>query len=219
MALESDVNAADAALWVEFYDDTVLQTFQSEQAGRPIYADVVMIQIRIPGNDLNVIKRPMEEGDKRRFPHQWAFYQNKTQDNESMGGTPLSELPGLTKGVVQNLRVAGFHTVEQGAAASDVALQGLKMSVGMNPLAFRERCKAFLAAADDAAPLTQLSAELEKRDAEIAAMKAQIDQLLAMQGGAPPAPPAESMLDVEHDAGPAPPPPKPQPNLKTRSAA
>ncbi len=179
MALDSDNNRADDALWAEFYDDTVLQTFLSQKEGRPIYHDVVKIKIRIPGNEMTVIDRPMEPGDKIRFPRQWAFYENKATEG-SHAGTPLRELPGLTKSVIENLRVAGFHTVEQVCAASDLSMQNLKMAVGMDPLAFRLRCQAFMNAAADQAPLTQMSAELEKRDALIANMQAQLEATNAM---------------------------------------
>lgn len=169
----------DDALWAEFFDDTVLQPYLSEREGRPIYHDVVKIKIKTPGNDTNIIVRPMEPMDKVRFPRQWMFYESKVTDGRQPG-TPLSELPGLTKAVIENLRVAGFHTVEQGAAASDASLQGLKMAVGMDPQAFRLRCQSFLGAAEQNAPLTQMSAELEKRDAQIEALTAQMKLLTEM---------------------------------------
>lgn len=180
MALDSDVNAADQALHVEIYDGTVRQNFLSEQAGRPIYHDAVFIRIQAAGDKLNIIDRPIEENDKRRFPLHWAHYQNQTKDGEHPG-TPLSELPGLTKAGVLTLKASGFHTVEQFAAASDGVLQTLGMSAGVSPTAFRDQCKRFLGAADEAAPITKMESELAQRDAEIAAMKAQIQQLIDMQ--------------------------------------
>ena len=204
----------DDALWAEFYDDTVLQTFLSQQEGRPIYHDVVKIRIRVPGNDMTVIDRPMEPQDKIRFPRQWLFYENKASDG-AHPGTPLRELPGLTKSVVENLRVAGFHTVEQVSAASDVSMQNLKMAVGMDPLAFRLRCQVFLNAAAENAPLTQMSAELEKRDAEMANLKAQLEaqnamlaKLIAEKVEAAPAAPEKPNLPPPR-AGVLPPKPKP----------
>ena len=41
MAIESDVRAADENLYAEFYVKPVKQNFASEEAGRPIFADVV----------------------------------------------------------------------------------------------------------------------------------------------------------------------------------
>ena len=180
MALDSDLNQADQALHVSIYDGTVLQNFLSEQEGRPIYHDVVMIRIQAAGDKLNIIERPIEEMDKRRFPLHWAHYQNTTK-SEDHPGTPLSEIPGMTKGGAQTLKAAGFHTVEQFASASDQVLNSLGMSAGVSPTAFREQCKRFLGATADMAPAAKLQVELSQRDAKIAAMQAQLEQLIAMQ--------------------------------------
>lgn len=190
-ALESDVSAADQALNVVIYDGTVFQPYLSEQAGRPIHHDAVFIRIQASGDKLNIIDRPIEEADKRRFPLHWAHYQNQTKDEEHPG-TPLSEIPGLTKGALLNMKAMGFYTVEQFAAASDQVLQGLGMSAGVSPLAFRDKCKQFLGAAADMAPITQMQGELAQRDAKIAAMQAQLEQLIALQS--PPAPTPQEVV-------------------------
>ena len=206
MALDSDINNPDNALWVEFYEGTVLQTFLSEQEGRPIYHDVVMTRIRIPGNDTTVIDRPLEEGDKLRFPRHWAFFEAKNTDG-GHPGTPISEMPGVTKAMVENMRVRGFYTVEQFAAASDSVLQNLGMNVGVSPIAFRDQCKRFLGAAADMAPTVRLEAELKQRDAQIAALEAQqqaTNAMLAklMAGAQPAAVPGavEDMVGGEPDS-------------------
>lgn len=179
MALDTDINNPDNALWVEFYNDAVLQPFLSEQEGRPIYHDVVKIRIRIPGNDTLVIERPVEEGDKIRFPRHWAFFEAKAKNGDHPG-TPLSEMPGVTKAAVENLRVRGFYTVEQFAAASDQVLSSLGMNAGVSPTAFRDQCKRFLGAAAEMAPTVRLEAELKQRDAAMAAMQAQLDAMAKM---------------------------------------
>lgn len=208
-ALESDVNAADQALNVVIYDGTIFQLYLSGLEGRPIHHDAVFIRIQAAGDKLNIIDRPIEEADKRRFPLHWAHYQNQAK-NEEHPGTPLSEMPGLTKGAVLNLKAAGFYTVEQFAAASDQVLQGLGMSAGVSPLAFRDKCKQFLGAAADMAPITRMEGELAQRDAKIAALQAQLEQLIALQtqGAAPPVgvaaqePPAFTDETVEPAAKP-----------------
>ena len=179
MALDSDISNPDDALRVEFYSGAVLQNFLSEQEGRPVYHDVVMTRIYIPGNDQTVIDRPMEEGDKIRFPRHWAFFESKTKDGDHPG-TPISEMSGVTKAMAENMRVRGFYTVEQFAAASDHVLQNLGMNVGVSPIAFRDQCKRFLGAAAEMAPTARLEAELKQRDAAMAAMQAQLDQMAKM---------------------------------------
>lgn len=209
MALDSDINNPDNALWVEFFDDTVLQTFLSEQEGRPIYHDVVNIRIRIPGNDQTVVTRAMDESDKLRFPRQWAFYEAKSKTGDHPG-TPISEMAGVTKAVSETLKSRGFYTVEQFASASDQVLSSLGMNAGVSPTAFRDQCKRFLGAAADMAPTVRLEAELKQRDAAMAAMQAQLEQLIALQtqGAAPPVgvaaqePPAFTDETVEPAAKP-----------------
>ena len=205
MALDTDINNPDSALWVEFYEDKVLQNFLSEQEGRPIYHDVVNIRIRIPGNDTLVIDRAMEEGDKIRFPRHWAFFESKTKNGEHPG-TPLSEMPGVTKATIENLRVRGFYTVEQFAAASDQVLNSLGMNAGVSPTAFRDQCKRFLGAAADMAPTVRLEAELKQRDAAMAAMQAQLDQMAKMLAEKQAAEVPSAVIDLVDPPAEAPPP-------------
>ena len=199
MTIDTDINNADSALWVEFYSSAVLQTFLSEQEGRPIYHDVVMTRIRIPGNDTLVIDRPMEEGDKLRFPRHWAFFEAKNTDG-GHPGTPIGEMPGVTKAMVENMRVRGFYTVEQFAAASDQVLNSLGMNVGVSPVAFRDQCKRFLGAAADMAPTVRLEAELKQRDAAMAAMQAQLDQMAKMLADKQSAPTETAVADLVGEA-------------------
>lgn len=174
MALDSDLNNPDSALVVEFYNYTVLNRYMSDREGRPVHEDVVMIKIEVPGNQTLQVVRPVEEHDKRRFPLQWAVFQNAQTSESQEVGTPLSELPGLSKAQAENLRVAKFYTIEQVAAASDQALQSLLMKLGMAPEKFRERCQRYLAAAEEKSPYTRLEAEIADRDARLAALEAQL---------------------------------------------
>lgn len=202
MALDSDINNPDNALWVEFFDDTVLQTFLSEQEGRPIYHDVVNVRIRIPANDQTVVTRAMDESDKLRFPRQWAFYEAKSKTGEHPG-TPISEMAGVTKGVAETLKSRGFYTVEQFAAASDQVLSSLGMNAGVSPTAFRDQCKRFLGAAAEMAPTVRLEAELKQRDAAMAAMQAQLDQMAKMLAEKQAAPAETAVVELVGDT-PAP---------------
>ena len=81
MALDSDINNADAQLHVEFYtkDDGANQ-------GKPY------VRIMAPGDKTNIIDQPMRDDHKERFPRQWLYYQ--MQQNEGAAqqiGTPLTQ--------------------------------------------------------------------------------------------------------------------------------
>jgi hypothetical protein len=59
------------------------------------------------------------------------------------------------------------------------------MMVGMSPLAFRDKAKAFLANAKDSAIVQQQAEALRQRDDEISAMKRQLEELAAQVKSAP----------------------------------
>ena len=176
MAIDSDINNADAALNVEFFDEAIKNNYKSEKEGRPVFDDCVMIRIQIPGDSTSVVVRPAYDEDKTRFPMHWAIYANKQSDG-SHAGTPVSEIPGITKSVVENLKAFRFYTIEQLSVASDQALQSLHMRVGMDPMSLRERCKRYLAHAKDGAAQTSLEQELAARDAKLAAMEGMMKQM------------------------------------------
>lgn len=179
MALDSDIQNPDAALWVQFEEATRHNTYKSEKEGRPIYEDCVNIRIAIPNNPHVVIVREADEADKARFPVQWSFFNNKRSGN-AVNGTPVDELAFLSKAAKDNLKAAKFMTVEQIAAGSDQALQGMGMSAGMDGLALRERCIRYLEKATSDAQSTQLEAALKQRDTEIETLKGQMQQLIEM---------------------------------------
>ena len=77
MAIESDVRGADENLYAEFYIKPVKQNFASEEAGRPIFADVVYVKIMTPSDQLTQIDTIAREDHKARFPRQWMYFQNK----------------------------------------------------------------------------------------------------------------------------------------------
>ncbi len=179
MALDSDINNADSALKVKFYQDAIKNDYRSGIEGRPYFDDVIMIEISIPGRLDSIVVRPAYEEDKRRFPFAWATYNN--QQNEAVKeGTPIEELPGMTRAIVENLKALRFYTLEQGANASDQALQSLQMKIGMGPEVFRDRCRRYLAHATTVSAQTKLEQELAARDDQIAAMQGQIKAMQEM---------------------------------------
>lgn len=171
----------DDLLHVTFYSKSVHQPFQSEKEGRPIFKDVDFVTIHTPGNQLNIIKVPVDESHKFRFPKQWARYEAGKKGDEQTIGTPLSQWPILTPAQCDELRAMKFFTVDQIAGASDEQIQRIGMAGGMSPLAFRDRAKRFLTVAHDNAEVERYNAELKKRDDEIAEMKRQLETLTQAQ--------------------------------------
>jgi hypothetical protein len=187
MALPSDEQNADSRLQVRFYKRAIKQEQESMDAGRPIYKEFDFVHICVAGDSLTEIDTYALANHKVRFPIQWAHYQNRVgADDQEVVGTPVSEWPIVSKSQAEELRGLKFHTVESIAGASDAHLQRMGMAAGMSPYAFRDKAKAFLNLATNAAEtdkreteINALKEELAKKDLETAKMKAETDAKLA----------------------------------------
>jgi len=188
MALPSDEQNADSRLSVRFYKRAIKQEDASTEAGRPIYKEFDFVNICVAGDNLTEIDTFALENHKQRFPLHWAQYINKLgNDNEGYEGTPLSEWPLVSKSQAEELRGLKFHTVEAVANASDQQLQRIGMAAGMSPYAFRDKAKSFLNLADKTAEsdkrdqeINALKEELAKKEQETAKIKAETDAKLAL---------------------------------------
>jgi hypothetical protein len=188
MALPSDQNNADSRLQVRFYKRPVQQEQESIDAGRPIFKEFDFVHICVAGDTLTEIDTYAYASHKTRFPIQWANYMNRQGANDvEVVGTPVSEWPIVSKSQAEELRALKFHTVEAVAGASDQQLQRMGMAAGMSPFAFRDKAKAFLNLATNAAETDKreseinfLKEELAKKDQETAKIKAETDAKLAL---------------------------------------
>jgi hypothetical protein len=185
--LPSDENGADSRLQVRFYKRPVHQEHESLVAGRPIFKEFDFVHICVAGDTLTEIDTYALANHKQRFPVQWANYMNRLGANdEEVVGTPVSEWPIVSKSQAEELRALKFHTVESIAGASDQQLQRMGMAAGMSPYAFRDKAKAFLNLATNAAEtdkreseINSLKEELAKKEQETAKIKAETDAKLA----------------------------------------
>jgi hypothetical protein len=165
MPLDSDINNADAQLHVEFFaKDT------DPNKGK------VYIRIQTPGDKTNIIEQPARDHHRERFPRQWLYYQmQQNQEAASEIGTPfaswLRDAPEeITRDQIAELSILKFMTVEQLALASDSQLQ----RVGMGGTGLRERARMYLQRKNKA----ESSAELEDTKKQLAALQAQMAQLM-----------------------------------------
>ena len=182
MALPSDEQNADSRLQVRFYKRAVKQEQESLEAGRPIYKEFDFVHICVAGDSLTEIDTYALANHKARFPIQWAHYQNRVgADDQEIVGTPVAEWPQVSKSQAEELRALKFHTVESIAGASDQQIQRLGMAAGMSPYAFRDKAKAFLNLATNAAETDKRESEINALKEENEKIKAESDQKLAKQ--------------------------------------
>jgi len=178
MAIESDIQGADARLAVTFYKRSMKQEDESVAAGRPIFKEFDFVRICIPGDNLTEIDTYANEGHKARFPRQWAHYQNQVGKEEQIIGTPVEEWTLISRSQAEELKGIKFRTVEDIANCSDQQLQRIGMIAGMSPHSFREKAKAFLNLASDSAEVAQREQELQALKEENAKIKAETDAKL-----------------------------------------
>jgi hypothetical protein len=179
------VSQADARLLVSFGLYPHPNQEKSANEGRPIYEDRVYVMIIVPGDKDSVVHRPAEPKDFQRFPKQYAaFQQNQT---DAVVGTPLKMVTWLSASQKKELEDFNVRTVEHLADVNENMAAKMPGLFGLKKLA-----QDFMRAAREAAPLTAMRSELEKRDSEIEMLKKQVSDLAAMASAAKaPAPAAK----------------------------
>jgi len=164
----------DKRLFVQFFLEPKQDMIASEREGRPIYREIPCIRIMTPGSR-DVMVQKVTESYKRRFPKQWERFE-KLQE-QVVDGTPLEQVPWLSVGIIAELKAVNCHTLEALAGMSDNA-----MSKMMGMMGFRQKAQNFLAAAKETAPFTQMQAQIEARDNEIALLKQQNKEMMEAIG-------------------------------------
>lgn len=157
----------------------------SKEAGRPIYEDTEVCEIKFSGNKQTVGVYPAHEvfktiqnpqtGENEQmtwalaYKDQYlAFKNNEAQD---MAGTPLHELPFLTQSKRLELKALNIHTAESLAAIDGQPLKRL----GMNGRELKNQAQAYLdnaAGSVDVVKLAAINAELQARIAVLEANSA-----------------------------------------------
>jgi hypothetical protein len=160
----------DKRLFAQFFTEAVHDKVSSEREGRPIFREVPHIRIMTPGSR-DVMVNKANETYKRRFPKQWERYQKQLEQVQD--GTPLEQVPWLTVGVIAELKALNCFTLEHLAGMSDV-----QMSKMMGMTGYKQKAVAFLQLAKETAPFTQMQAQLEERDTQIAVLQQQVKQLM-----------------------------------------
>lgn len=163
--------------------------------GKPSFDSVLMFKVAAPGmvrsDAACEIERTLPDGVKivngaNSYKYASVLEAYRKGAGATHLGTPLTELPGMDPGLMNNLKARGIYTVETLAETSDSAigdLMGLQGWIG--------KAKGHIAAIEKAAPAKHLEAELKKRDEAYASLEQRFNDLVkAIQdnGGEVPAP-------------------------------
>lgn len=153
---------------------------KSEAAGRPIFDDMEVVEIRFAGDRQKVSVFPahdytqsesLADGTSRqityaeRWPEQYRRF--KAKEMQVMEGTPIQELPFLTEARRSELRALNIYTAESLAALDGNALKQL----GQGGRDLKNKAQAYIDAAGDTSLPIRQAAEIEALRAELAAIK------------------------------------------------
>lgn len=170
-AMHAHQNSAGMAgadkLIVHFEMKPVLHQQKSAEAGRPVYVEKEYVEIRVPGDKINIVHKPVTDFIRAKFRQRYQAWKAGKQDQ--VVGTPLKAWPPISASQVEELAYFKVTTVDQLAAVTD------ETASRMGPiLELRQKARDFLEAAKGGAPLTKLREELSTRDAEISALREQL---------------------------------------------
>lgn len=196
----------NAGMWVEFYWHSPIDKNESIRVGKRVVQKELELQkdgvtykrtdrdlripyIRImrPGDQTSILETAVREDHKAKWPARWMAWQIKEGLVDGTGkdipGWNVDEWEEVNKDVsrVRELHYLHFHTVEQIAGASDAQVQRL----GIGGLGLRERARVALRNKMG----SETRVEIERRDKELAELKAQMAELMKKFGG--PAEPSE----------------------------
>lgn len=159
--------AGDKHVYVKFYIKPVRDDAESDKEGRPIYRDREYLEIRTPGNATNIVIRPVTDMDRQRFRAQ--YQQFKSGESEQLIGTPLTEVPWLTRSQVEELAYLRIRTLEHLADLDDAVCNRIPGTYKL-----KQRAQKSIEEAKGNAPLVALQAEKEALTARIDALEATI---------------------------------------------
>lgn len=154
----------DNKVLARFYMKAEQDKKASVEAGRPIFKDKEYIEIVVPGDSKDVVIRPVTDMDKQRFHKIYEAF--KSGAESQLIGTPLEEVTWIPRSQVEELKYFKIFTVEHLAEVRDDACSKLP---GLHEL--KRRAKAFVAAAEDAAPLLALEQRIKDQENEMNALK------------------------------------------------
>ena len=169
LGMQSQQQHTQHGMVVEFYMHSVQDQKKSDDEGRPVWGEVPYVMIRSPGQNSQIVRRPVRTGqhpthDNNRFHNEYvAFVQQKDQPFE---GTPLTEWPVLNASQVKELAHFGIKSVEHLANLNDANAQN---AMGLADL--KTKAKRWLESIQTNGPVAKLEADLKERDNKISTLE------------------------------------------------
>ena len=165
----------DGQLFAEFYWREVEDEKETRLRGVVVKLPVEYVRIEVPGDKLSKWDMPVKEEHRMRWPQLYdAFKRNEEQPPE---GIPLEKWPLINMDMRRELNRWGFRTVNQISEATDSTLSNLDGNIKQLILNVRRHAELFLSQLEKGAQERRLTEELGERDATIASMQRQMDEM------------------------------------------
>lgn len=156
---------------LRFYTLAVENKPKSLEAGRPIFDQVDMCELNVPGSRDTVDKKCSNPDFMAKFGEQYKMW--KETQEQPVDGTPLDQVPFLNISQIRELQVLNVRALEQLAGLSDNAVQKL----GMGYVELRRKAQAYMTAGKDSAEQTRLITENENLKRDLARLTMQVANL------------------------------------------
>jgi hypothetical protein len=172
---------------LRIWRDAAQNAWLSEQHGRPIFDEVVYVEVISPGSGnstpiFEAVRYLAKEANASQPKYGMKYDEFKKYINDfdsvetrdaSLAGTPLSQWAEMTRTMVASLKVAKIFTVEALAALPD----GNLGVIGPDGRTWREKALAYIENAKGSSWATALAADLARSHEREADMQAQIKAL------------------------------------------
>lgn len=170
----------DHKLLVRFFMRTIKHEYNSQMEGRPIFVEIPYIEILTPGSRDTLVTEATETY-QHRFRKQWENFM--AREEAPMEGTPLAEVPWMSRSQVAELGALNIKTIEQLINLPDAHSQKI---MGFSML--KEKTQRFLAASRGESVTGKLDKQIEdlmaknaQQTQQIASLTGQINELLKAQ--------------------------------------
>lgn len=171
---------ADKSLLVKFFIKPRQDHAASKEEGRPIFKDTEYIDIKIPGNRSGGACRPATNGDKQRFPDHYAAFKQRTNQDDGVIGTPLTEWPIMSRSMAEELAFFHVITVEQLATMADV-----QVGKFMGLFQIKEKAKLWLVNAEKEKPMWEMDQKIKEMRADNDKLRDEMRTLIQRLEGVP----------------------------------
>jgi len=163
--LDYDVNdfydADDTkGLYARFHIEPTQNAEKSAEAGRPIFEDVEFVEIGGIGDRTSSVVYKVDEYQKARFARQYAQFKRGMGDVTT--GTPLSEVPWMSRSQIEEFKFLKIRSIEDLASVTDsvcTSVSGL-FTLKARAIAWIEEAKGGTGTAELAKQIEELQRQM-----------------------------------------------------------